>query len=109
LRREMVADISHELRTPLAIRQGELEALQDGVRKLTPESLVSLQAAAGILNKLIEDLYALSLADIGALHYRMTRVDVAGLLRSACNAFRDRLAQRDIALTLEIPERTPAV
>ncbi len=31
-----MADISHELRTPLAVLRGELEAIQDGVRRFTP-------------------------------------------------------------------------
>ncbi|NUV08813.1 Signal transduction histidine-protein kinase BaeS [Escherichia coli] len=30
---------SHELRTPLAVLRGELEAIQDGVRKFTPETV----------------------------------------------------------------------
>lgn len=109
LRRDMMADISHELRTPLAILHGELEALQDGVRSLTPASLESLQAEVATLSKLIEDLYVLSLADIGALHYRMTRVDVAGLLRAACSAFRERLADRDIRLDLALPDQAPTI
>ena len=42
MRRDFMADVSHELRTPLAVLRGELEALQDGVRAPTPESLISL-------------------------------------------------------------------
>lgn len=38
-RRAFMADVSHELRTPLAVLRGELEALQDGVRRASPESL----------------------------------------------------------------------
>ena len=44
MRRDFMADISHELRTPLAVLRGELEAIQDGVRKFTPETVASLQA-----------------------------------------------------------------
>ncbi len=44
MRRDLMADISHELRTPLAVLRGELEAIQDGVRRFTPESIPSLQA-----------------------------------------------------------------
>ncbi len=36
MRRDLMADISHELRTPLAVLRGELEAIQDGVRRFTP-------------------------------------------------------------------------
>ncbi|WP_146673114.1 HAMP domain-containing protein, partial [Escherichia coli] len=51
MRRDFMADISHELRTPLAVLRGELEAIQDGVRKFTPETVASLQAEVGTLTK----------------------------------------------------------
>jgi len=109
MRRDMVADISHELRTPLAILKGELEALQDGVRALTPASLVSLQAEVATLNKLIDDLYQLSLADVGAMRYRMTTVDVAALLATVCTGWRERLAARGLTLETHIPSHMPTM
>lgn len=36
-RRQWVADTSHELKTPLAVLQAQIEAMQDGIRKPTPE------------------------------------------------------------------------
>lgn len=107
MRRDMVADISHELRTPLAILQGELEAMQDGVRALTPESLASLQAEVATLKKLIDDLYELSLADVGAMHYRMTSVDAGALLGAVCASFRERMAARGLALDVQIDPHAP--
>ena len=107
MRRDMVADISHELRTPLAILQGELEAMQDGVRALTPESLASLQAEVATLKKLIEDLYELSLADVGAMHYRMTRVDTGALLSAVCASFRERMAARGLTLDVQVDPLAP--
>lgn len=38
-RRQWVADTSHELKTPLAVLQAQIEAMQDGIRKATPEHL----------------------------------------------------------------------
>ncbi len=72
MRRDFMADISHELRTPLAVLRGELEAIQDGVRKFTPETLASLQAV-GTLTKLVDDLHQLSMSDEGALAYQKHR------------------------------------
>lgn len=103
MRRAFVADVSHELRTPLAVLRGELEAIEDGVRTLTPDVLRSLQGEVATLGKLVNDLYELSLADIGALTYRMGDVDVAEVLRSRLRGFQDRLRERHIALESDVP------
>ena len=105
MRRAFMADVSHELRTPLAVLRGELEAIEDGVRELTPEVLKSLQAEVATLGKLVNDLYELSLADIGALTYRMEEVDVAELLRLRLRGFEDRLRERRITLESDISYR----
>ncbi|MGH8148664.1 MAG: ATP-binding protein [Steroidobacteraceae bacterium] len=103
MRRAFMADVSHELRTPLAVLRGELEAIEDGVRTLTPDILRSLQSEVATLGKLVNDLYELSLADIGALTYRMADVDVAELLRSRLRGFQDRLSERRITLESDVP------
>jgi two-component system sensor histidine kinase BaeS len=106
MRRTLVADVSHELRTPVAILQAELEAMSDEVRHLSVENLKSLQGEVAILGKLINDLYDLSLTDVGALAYRMSRVDLAEILRWRLLAFQERYAERAIAIEADIPERT---
>jgi two-component system sensor histidine kinase BaeS len=103
LRRGFMADLSHELRTPLAILRAELEAIEDRVRELTPEALRSLQAEVVLLGKLINDLYDLSLAEVGALTYRVAPIDVGGLLRQRLTAFQERYAQRRISMQVSIP------
>ncbi|WP_240702397.1 ATP-binding protein [Trinickia terrae] len=97
-RRDFIADISHELRTPLAVLRGELEAIEDGVRALDASNLASLQAEVASLSQLIDDLYELSLADIGALSFEKVMVNVAPLVEGAAEAFRERLAAKSIAL-----------
>ncbi len=104
MRREFMADVSHELRTPLGVLHGELEALEDGVRTLDASSLRSLQAEVATLNKLVSDLYDLSLADVGALTYRKVDLDLVELLRVTASAFGERLSARGIALDLRLPE-----
>jgi two-component system sensor histidine kinase BaeS len=93
-----MADVSHELRTPLAVLSAELEAMEDGVRPLTRESLASLRSEVSALGKLVEDLNQLALADVGALAYRKRRVDVVPLLEQALESFRDRLGERRLAV-----------
>jgi two-component system sensor histidine kinase BaeS len=102
LRREMVADISHELRTPLAVLRGEMEALQDGVRPFSADALASLQAEVSLLSKLIDDLYELSLADVGALSYRMLPVDMSGLAEQSVETYRERFGSRRLRVETEM-------
>jgi two-component system sensor histidine kinase BaeS len=103
MRRDFLADVSHELRTPLGVLHGELEAIEDGVHTLSPATVKSLQAEVSTLNKLVSDLYDLSLADVGALTYRKAPVDVAELLGTTLDAFAGRLADAGLRLQAGIP------
>lgn len=79
-RQQWVADISHELRTPVSVLQGELEALQDGVRSLTGEAIDSLHQEIVRLSHLVNDLHQLSLSDMGALSYKHEIINVTDIL-----------------------------
>lgn len=98
MRRSMMADVAHELRTPLAIMQGELAAIEDGVRTFGPETLASLQAEARALGKLVDDLYQLALSDVGALDYRRRDLDLRALVNEALQPLRERCAAAGLAL-----------
>ncbi|MGI9569848.1 MAG: ATP-binding protein, partial [Desulfobulbia bacterium] len=101
-RQQWITDISHELRTPIAILKGEIEAIQDGVRDLTHEALDSLKAEVAHLNKLVEDLHLLSLADTQNLSNRRESVKPIEILKTALSAFRNRLNGKNIDLQLEL-------
>ncbi|MBL8265623.1 ATP-binding protein [Steroidobacter sp.] len=105
LRRSFMADVSHELRTPLSVLKGELEAIEDGVRTMTPATLASLQSEVSTLSKLVNDLYDLSLSDIGALSYRMTDVEIGDVLETTLAAFRQRMTERELKVETNIDPR----
>lgn len=107
MRRAFMADISHELRTPLAILRGELEAMQDGVRQLTPEAIGSLLSEVGVLSKLVDDLHQLSLSDEGALAYRKQATDLVQLLEVSAGSFNERYRSHGLTLTLQMPDEAP--
>jgi two-component system, OmpR family, sensor histidine kinase BaeS len=102
-RKRWLADISHELRTPLAILRGELEAMLDGVRPLDPDNLQSLNQEIQHLSRLVDDLYALTAADIGGLQYRKVDCDIAELWREQCDAHVSRFAAAGLKLQPQIP------
>jgi len=97
-RRQWVADISHELRTPVSILRGEIEALLDGIRQTTPETIRSLHTETLRLNRLVEDLYQVSLSDLGALSYRKQNLDVMELLKDTLESYHHEFKQKHIAL-----------
>ncbi|VVD98143.1 Signal transduction histidine-protein kinase BaeS [Pandoraea pneumonica] len=104
LRRDLLADISHELRTPLSVLRGEIEAMEDGVRPLTQDALASLRVEVSLLAKLIDDLYELSLSDIGALTYQFAPVDMTERVATTVMAFRDWFEAKGITLTVHLPD-----
>ena len=109
MRREFMADVSHELRTPLGVLHGELEALEDGLRPLGPAALRSLKAEVATLHKLVDDLYELSLADVGALSYRKAELDLREIIDDTAGAFGERMRSSGLALQLDLPsEPLPA-
>jgi two-component system, OmpR family, sensor histidine kinase BaeS len=101
-RRRWMADISHELRTPLSILRGEIEAIQDGVRQAAPETMRSLHVEVLHLTRLVDDLYQISLYDIGALSYRKTDLNLRAMLTHALDSFRPEFAQKGIRLQAEL-------
>ena len=102
-RRQWVADISHELRTPLSVLRGEIEAFQDGVREATPQAIGALHGEVMKLGRLVNDLYELSLSDLGALTYRRTDTDLARLLLPAIDPYRKEFDGRGILLEVDVP------
>ncbi len=100
-RRQWIADISHELRTPIGILRGETEALLDGVRQPDAAALQSLHAEALRLGRLVDDLYQLSLSDLGALSYRKTELELADLLQGLVNSYRGEFAQKGLQLDFD--------
>jgi two-component system sensor histidine kinase BaeS len=108
LRRRWMADISHELRTPLAVLRGEIEAVQDGVRQMTSHTLDQLHGEVLRFERLVTDLYELSLTDIGALQYRKAPIDLVEILQSALAAYRPRFSDRHLTLEDDLIPEQPA-
>ncbi|MBU1565808.1 MAG: HAMP domain-containing protein [Proteobacteria bacterium] len=90
-RSQWVADISHELRTPLSILRGKIEALQDGVYPPTGETFKSLHNEVLHLGMLVDDLYQLSLSDVGAMSYHRAEVMPCWALQKAIEMLQSEL------------------
>lgn len=104
LRREMTADVAHELRTPLAIMQARVEAVMDGVYSPSKDNLEPVLAQVGVLNRLIEDLRTLALADAHQLELEKTRVNLSTWLPLVVEGLRQQAQSAGVLLNTAVPE-----
>jgi two-component system sensor histidine kinase BaeS len=103
-RKRWLANISHELRTPVAILRGELEAMLDKVRPITPSNIASANDEVKHLQRLIDDLNLLTSTDIGGMGYRKHHEDLVSLIQTETEKYRGYLADAGIELTLEFKQ-----
>lgn len=109
LRRRVMADIAHELRTPLSVLQIDLESIEDGLTEPTPEVVTRLQEEVALLNRLVEDLRMLSLAEAGELQLEVQPVDVGHLVGTVVERVRGAAQEKGVGLTSELSEGLPTV
>ena len=102
LRRNLMADVAHELRTPLTVLQGNLRALLDGVYSLERSEIATLYAETRLLNRLVDDLRELALAEAGQLKLNRQPIDLAALIGSTVTNFAPIAAERDQTLEMKI-------
>jgi len=102
MRRQWIADISHELRTPLSVLQGEIEAIQDGIREMNTETLASLHSEVVRISRLVNDLHLLSLADSQNLRLKKEPIKPILILRDTLKIFRTRLKQQNISIIADV-------
>ncbi|WP_442777311.1 ATP-binding protein [Sphaerotilus montanus] len=109
VRRRWLADISHELRTPLTVLRGDIEALQDGVRPLRPEAIAVLHEEVLRLNKLVDDLHLLAIADLQTLPCHLAEDDALALVRRLHRRYEARACAAGLDLRLEVPDELSAL
>jgi two-component system, OmpR family, sensor histidine kinase BaeS len=97
-RQNLFADIAHELRTPLTAMKARLEALEDGVMPLEMEAVLRLSGQTKLLERLVEDLRLLSLADANALTLERHVTDLTSLAKDTLEHFRAKAESKNIRL-----------
>lgn len=108
-RRQMTADIAHDLRTPLTVITGYLESLRDGVLQPTPARFETMHVEALHLQRLVEDLRTLSLADAGELHLNRLAQSPGELLTRLHAAYQHQAAQREIVMRVDARPALPDI
>lgn len=77
LRKRMVGDVAHELRTPITNLRCELESVQDG---LAAPDIASLYEEVLHLQRLVDDLQDLAIAEAGGMKLRMESLDLVAAI-----------------------------
>ena len=109
LRRNMVTDVAHELRTPLSNVRGYLEALRDGVVEPTPEMIASIHEEAMLLNRLVDDLQELAMAEAGQLKLVRQPVSIQEVIEKAVLSVKPQANEKDVDLEVCLPDDLPQV
>jgi signal transduction histidine kinase len=103
LRRNLVGDVAHELRTPLTNLRAELEALQDGLAKPDGRAIDSLHEDARLLERLVDDLQDLALAEAGRLALHIGPVPLLEAARRAAAAVETRARAGGVDVVVRVP------
>jgi len=107
-RRQMTADVAHDLRTPISIILGHLDAIEDGVVP-TADGLRVIRDEAGRLERLVQDLQVLAMADAGALPMARERQPIQPLLEQAIASRLPLARAKGVALELHAEPDLPVI
>jgi signal transduction histidine kinase len=107
LRRNLVSDVAHELRTPLASIRCQLEAIQDGLTEPNQGAINSLHEEALQLNRLVEDLQELALADAGQFSLSLDDVSVTEQIEQVVRSLRPLAREHGVTIEIREPEDLP--
>lgn len=108
-RRQMVSDVSHELRTPLANVRGWVEAARDGVVDPDQELMGSLLEESLHLQRLVDDLHDLALADAGELRLERQPIELRTFLEQVAASFRAAAREAGTDLAVDCPPEARVV
>ena len=108
-RRNMLADIAHELRTPITILRGQLEGILDGVYPPDEAHIAPALEETYLLERLVEDLRLLALAEANQLRFELKPVRLEELAETILGLFSAQASERNVQLHLDAEANLPEV
>ncbi|WP_375748573.1 ATP-binding protein [Vibrio sp. HN007] len=91
-----MSDVSHELKTPLTVMRGQLMAIQDGVFKADEDRIQLIVEQVDSLSRIVNDLYQLSITDVGGLSYKKETIQPVQLLLEVLSGFEAKLDSKQL-------------
>ena len=98
-RRQMLGDLAHEIRTPVSVLEAYLEAVEDGVKSLDPQTISMLREQTGRLVRFSADVAALTQAEEAHATHTPGIVDIDELVATATAAVADMYTAKQVTLT----------
>ncbi len=99
-RRRFFQDAAHELKTPLAVIDATTSAVIDGVYAHEDRHLETVRDQARLLERIVDDLRVVSLADAGVLPLQREPIEVVGAMSAVARDLQARAAAA--GLTIEV-------
>ncbi len=106
-RRTFLADVAHELRTPLSIIEGQIEAIEDGLYPADAAHLAPIRDQLRALEKLIDDMRTVALAEAGGLTLTLRPTDLRALIDESLSGFRTQAESAGVSLRTDVPTSLP--
>jgi two-component system sensor histidine kinase BaeS len=108
-RRQLFGDLAHEIRTPVSVLEAYMEALEDNVKSLDPQTVTKLRDQTTRLVRLSDDVAALAQAEEGPTPISPVWVAPGALISTAVLAIGARYDAKGVRLTSHVLAGLPRV
>jgi signal transduction histidine kinase len=108
-RRRLFGDLAHEIRTPVSVLDAYVEAVEDGVKTLDPETITLLRDQTRRLVRFSDDIAALTQAEESRVSIAPASVAVDALVETAVTSAADRFAAKGVAFETHVDADLPAL
>lgn len=106
-RQRLFGDLAHEIRTPVAVLEAYIEALEDGVRTLTPQTAAMLRDQTRRLVRFSDDVAALAKAEESSVSMSYATIEVDRLTYQCVAAVQERYDIKGVALRVHLQKALP--
>lgn len=101
LRKNMVSDVAHELRSPLTKIHGYLKAIKEETMETNEKAIDSLYRNSKLLNRLVDDLHDLAMAEAGKLNLEKQPILLEDIISRVVESIHLRLEEENPKLNVD--------
>jgi len=106
-RRQLFGDLAHEIRTPVSVLEAYLEAVEDSVKTLDPQTIAMLREQTGRLVRFAADTAELAQAEDAHVGIAPGWLDIGELVAAVSAAVAGRYADKGVSLATRVTVADP--